>query len=105
MTVRPGVPEDLYIGLTLVRELAAYERMSDDVSLDVDEFGRNLFGPSPAAHVLIAEDEITGEAVGFALDFGDWNDLGREFYERLGAVPVEGWTRYRWDPSVDTPPR
>jgi len=26
----------------------------------------------------------------------DWNRPSIEFYERLGARPVQGWTRYRW---------
>ena len=26
----------------------------------------------------------------------DWNQPSIEFYERLGARPVDGWTRYRW---------
>lgn len=26
----------------------------------------------------------------------DWNTPSIEFYESLGAEPVEGWTRYRW---------
>ena len=26
----------------------------------------------------------------------DWNEPSIEFYQRLGARPVEGWTRYRW---------
>jgi GNAT superfamily N-acetyltransferase len=26
----------------------------------------------------------------------DWNQLAIDFYERLGAKPVNGWTRYRW---------
>jgi GNAT superfamily N-acetyltransferase len=26
----------------------------------------------------------------------DWNAPAIEFYERLGARPVDGWTRYRW---------
>jgi len=29
----------------------------------------------------------------------DWNTPSLEFYERLGARPVGGWTRYRWLPS------
>lgn len=28
----------------------------------------------------------------------DWNTPSIEFYESLGAGPVDGWTRYRWDP-------
>jgi GNAT superfamily N-acetyltransferase len=31
----------------------------------------------------------------------DWNQPAIEFYERLGARPVDGWTRYRW---VASPP-
>ena len=27
----------------------------------------------------------------------DWNQPSIEFYEALGARPVAGWTRYRWD--------
>ena len=29
----------------------------------------------------------------------DWNTPSIEFYERLGARPLEGWTRYRWSPD------
>jgi GNAT superfamily N-acetyltransferase len=28
----------------------------------------------------------------------DWNRPAIEFYQRLGARPVEGWARYRWAP-------
>jgi GNAT superfamily N-acetyltransferase len=26
----------------------------------------------------------------------DWNEQAIGFYNRLGARPIEGWTRYRW---------
>jgi hypothetical protein len=26
----------------------------------------------------------------------DWNAPSIEFYDRIGAHPVAGWTRYRW---------
>ena len=26
----------------------------------------------------------------------DWNGQAIDFYRKLGASPVEGWTRYRW---------
>ncbi len=29
----------------------------------------------------------------------DWNAEAIEFYESIGARPVEGWTRYRWLPD------
>jgi GNAT superfamily N-acetyltransferase len=28
----------------------------------------------------------------------DWNQEAISFYDRLGAYPVDGWTRYRWVP-------
>ena len=31
----------------------------------------------------------------------DWNEPSIEFYESLGAKPVDGWTRYRWVMSND----
>ena len=27
----------------------------------------------------------------------DWNQPSIDFYDALGARPVEGWTRYRWE--------
>lgn len=34
----------------------------------------------------------------------DWNDVAIAFYDGLGAVPVSGWTRYRWT-GGDSPER
>jgi GNAT superfamily N-acetyltransferase len=28
----------------------------------------------------------------------DWNRSAIDFYQALGAAPVDGWTRYRWEP-------
>jgi len=35
----------------------------------------------------------------------DWNQPSIDFYRSLGAVPVDGWTRYRWtlDPAPVDP--
>ena len=30
----------------------------------------------------------------------DWNESAIAFYRSLGAVPVDGWIRYRWSPSA-----
>jgi GNAT superfamily N-acetyltransferase len=32
------------------------------------------------------------------------NDRAERFYDRLGARPVSGWTRYRWLPEATPPP-
>jgi GNAT superfamily N-acetyltransferase len=29
----------------------------------------------------------------------DWNTSAIGFYDSLGAGPVDGWTRYRWEPE------
>jgi GNAT superfamily N-acetyltransferase len=68
MAVRPATEVDLDEIVALIRELAVYEHLEDDVVLDRDEVGRHLFGPEPAAHVLIAES-AGGEVAGFALWF------------------------------------
>ncbi|MEJ7583122.1 MAG: GNAT family N-acetyltransferase [Acidimicrobiales bacterium] len=76
LSVRPAGPADLDEILALVRELAAYEHLEDDVTFEVDEFRRCLFGERPVASVLVAE--IDAAVVGFALWFPSFSTfLGR----------------------------
>ncbi|HVM67682.1 MAG TPA: GNAT family N-acetyltransferase [Acidimicrobiales bacterium] len=143
MAVRDAVPADLPHIASLVRELGAYERLSDEVVFDEAEMGRWLFGTAPAARVLVAtggDDEVVGMALyhgTFSTFLGrpgiwledlfvrpaargrghgralletlmqrtpgrlewavlDWNQPAIDFYRRLGARPVEGWSRWRW---------
>jgi GNAT superfamily N-acetyltransferase len=64
--------------VALIRDLAEYEHLEDEVVLDSDEVGRNLFGPTPAASVVIAIDDDSGEVAGFALWFPTFSTfLGR----------------------------
>jgi len=65
--IRPAEPDDLDEILALVRELAEFEQLADQVAFDPEEFGLNLFGDDPVASVLIAE--IDGRVVGMALWF------------------------------------
>jgi GNAT superfamily N-acetyltransferase len=65
--VRKAVPSDVSTISRLIRGLAEYERLANQVRLDEAELGRNLFGPRPYAEVLLAEE--AGEVVGFALFF------------------------------------
>src|SRR5262245_6367629 len=51
----------------LIRGLAEYERLIDKLDLQEDRLRAHLFGPSPVAEVLLAEE--AGEVVGFALFF------------------------------------
>jgi GNAT superfamily N-acetyltransferase len=66
--VRPATVADLDDICALVRELAHYERLSDEVGFDIEQMRLHLFGPDPAASVLMAEAD-DGETAGFALYF------------------------------------
>jgi GNAT superfamily N-acetyltransferase len=75
--IRPAVPTDLPEIAALIRELADYEEMSDEVVWDLPQLERQLFGPSPAAHVLLAETD-DGQVAGMALWFRTFSTfLGR----------------------------
>ena len=144
MPIRSATVDDARQIAALIKELAEYERLSHEVEFDDDELTRWLFGPHPAASVVLATDDDGGVA-GFALWFPtfstflgqpgiwledlfvrpafrgrgygrallehlfaladggrvewavlDWNTSAIDFYDSLGAAPVEGWTRYRW---------
>jgi GNAT superfamily N-acetyltransferase len=68
MPIRDAVPADLDQICALIVELADYEQAPDEVAFDRDEVGRHLFGPDPAASVLMAEAD-DGQVVGMALWF------------------------------------
>lgn len=58
---------DVPLILTLIRELAEYERMADQVQASEADVERALFGERPCAEAVVAR--VGGEAVGFALFF------------------------------------
>jgi len=74
--IRPATEADLGTIEELIRALAAYERMADEVVMDAELLRKGLFGDRPYAEVLIAE--VDDEAVGFALFFHNFSTfLGR----------------------------
>lgn len=77
MTVRPASPDDLDAIGELICALADYEQLRHEVVWRRDELEEHLFGPSPAAQVLIAEAD-DGTVAGFALWFPTFSTfLGR----------------------------
>jgi GNAT superfamily N-acetyltransferase len=75
--IRPARPDDVPVILSLVHELASYERAASSVVATADALSAALFGPSPAVFCHVAES-ASGEVVGFALwflNFSTW--LGR----------------------------
>jgi GNAT superfamily N-acetyltransferase len=81
MPLRDARPDDLEEICALIRELADYERMADDVVFDPAEVAEHLFGETPAARVTIAEEHLADGTVavaGFALWFPTYSTfLGR----------------------------
>jgi len=65
--IRPATAADVPAVVRLIRALAEYERLSDQVVLDEGRLREHLFGPRPYAEALVAEDG--GAVVGFALFF------------------------------------
>ena len=68
MSVRAATEDDLDEICAMVRELAEFEQAAGEVALDPDDLRRHVFGPDPAAHVLIAHPDGDAETVaGMAL--------------------------------------
>ena len=71
LSIRPATPADLPLIAELIRALAEYEKLADEVRFDEAVLGEKLFGPRPYAEVLIGE--VDGEALGFALFFHNFS--------------------------------
>ena len=72
LRIREAAEPDVPLIATLIRELAEYERLLDNVRMTEERLRSALFGPHRYAEVTIAEDH-TGEAVGFALFFHNFS--------------------------------
>ena len=74
--IRAATPDDLDVVCDLIRLLADYERLADEVVFDRETLARHLFGDDPAAFVHLAVDDDA--VVGFALWFRTFSTfLGR----------------------------
>ena len=141
--IRPAAEADVPELVAMIRELADFENLSDQVVITEDDLARSLFGPDAMAQDSVIDDGNGGLA-GHALwyrtfstflgkagiwledlyvrpehrrkGYGDallthlrrltegrlewevleWNAPAMDFYQRLGARPMAGWTRYRW---------
>lgn len=86
--IRPATPADVATILRFVRELAAFEREPDAVVATEPMLTEALFGPSPAAEAVIAEDD--GAPLGFALffhNFSTWTGKRGLYLEDLYVTP------------------
>ena len=67
LTIRKAEERDVALIFSLIRELAAYERLAHEVDATEADIARALFGPQPRVFADIAEWD--GEPAGFALWF------------------------------------
>ena len=116
--IRHAEAGDFELVAAFIRKLATYEKLAHEVRFDEEVLRRHLFGPRPAAEVLIGE--IDGAPAGFALYFqtfstfegkpGIWLEdlfvephargagLGRALLARLAALVIErGGARLEWN--------
>lgn len=71
ISIRAATENDLPLILTLIHELAEYEREPDAVEATEEDLRIALFGERPYAEVVIAE--YSGESCGFALFFHNFS--------------------------------
>ena len=75
MSLRPATSDDLDEIIALIGDLAEYEQAAEEVVLDRGELRRHLFPASgtPAASVVMAIDDASGDVAGFALYHGTFS--------------------------------
>jgi GNAT superfamily N-acetyltransferase len=71
ITIHPAVEADVGTILQFIRDLAEYEKLSNQMHATEDLLRAHLFGRNPAAEVILAK--IGGKTVGFALFFGTFS--------------------------------
>jgi len=84
---------DVPLIIALIRELAEYEHLAPQMSATEDVLRASLFGPRPAAEVLIAyaNDEPAGMAI-FFQNFSSFLGVAGLYLEDLFVRPV--WRRH-----------
>lgn len=76
VNLRAAIPADVPGILEMIRELAEFEKLSEQVVATEAEYQESLFGTSPAAGALVAEGE--GGLVGYAIYFSTFSSfIGR----------------------------
>ena len=69
--IRSATAADVPLILSFIRDLAIYEKLLPEVVATEETLRATLFGPTPAAHVVIAE--VTEKPAGFALYFFNYS--------------------------------
>ena len=115
--IRPATAADVPAIADLIRGLAHYEKLEQEVTMTEELLAKNLFGPQRFAETLLAEE--AGQPIGFALFFHNFSTflglpgiyledlfvvpehrsrgVGRELLRELARIAVErGCGRLEW---------
>lgn len=71
--IEPAAPADVPVILQLIRELAEFERLLNEVTATEEQLHQWLFGPTPRAEVIMGRLQPGGEVAGFALYFHNFS--------------------------------
>ncbi len=71
LTVRAARPDDVISILDMVRELADFEKLGDEMIATEADYQESLFGEKPAAEALVAE--LEGSLIGYAIYFSTFS--------------------------------
>ncbi|MFI6657319.1 GNAT family N-acetyltransferase [Streptomyces sp. NPDC050523] len=89
--IRTATPADVPVIHALIRELAEYEKLPHEAKATEAQLHEALFGEHPAAFAHLAEDDTTGDPVGFALwflNFSTWRGVHGIYLEDLYVRPT-----------------
>ena len=90
VVIREAEPSDVPVIADLIRGLARFEKLEDEVTMTDALLAKNLFGPRRYAETLIAEEG--GSPVGFALFFHNFSTFLAKpgiYLEDLFVVPEQ----------------
>ncbi|GAA0669381.1 GNAT family N-acetyltransferase [Kitasatospora atroaurantiaca] len=90
--IRTAEITDVPVIHSMIRELAEYEKALHEAQATEEQLREALFGDDPAVFGLIAEDDASGEPVGFALwfrNFSTWRGTHGIYLEDLYVRPSE----------------
>lgn len=90
VTIVPATPEDVPAILSMIYELAEFERLVHTVKATEDQLHEHLFGSRPYAEVLLAF--VGNQSVGFALYFHNYST----FLARPGIYLEDLYVRKEW---------
>ena len=115
-TINPATESDVVPLLDMIRELAEFERLTQELEVTADSLREALFGPRPVASAFLAR--VGDEPAGYAVFFRTFSTfvgrpgiflddlyvcplfrergIGRALLQRVAQAAVESAGRFEW---------